>query len=239
MAKVLLFDLDGTLLPMDTEKFVQGYLKVLAGKVAPFMEPEFFVQSLWKSTHAMIQNTDPSKTNETVFTEAFLSLTNAEKELWPVFEEFYEQTFPTLAHLSSRDPLAKDIVEEAVKQGYRVGIATNPVFPRAAIEHRLNWAGIHHVPFEVVTVYEESTFTKPHKEYYAMISKQLEVEPQECVMIGNDMQEDMSASQIGMKTFLVEGFVIDRGEPHYPIDDRGNLEELFSKLKNRQGLFSR
>jgi HAD superfamily hydrolase (TIGR01549 family) len=240
MAKALLFDLDGTLLPMNTEKFVQDYIKVLAPSVARYIDPETFVKALWKSTHAMVANIDSKKTNEEVFEEAFLSITKTDKEtVWPLFDDFYEKTFPTLSHLSQPTPLAKKVVEEAIQQGYRVAVATNPVFPRAAIEHRITWAGIDHIPFEVVTVYEECNFTKPHVQYYQMICDRLRLPPEECIMIGNDRQEDMSASRIGIKTFLVDGNVIDRGEPAYTIDDRGTLEELYDQLKQRNGLFAK
>jgi HAD superfamily hydrolase (TIGR01549 family) len=239
MAKALLFDLDGTLLPMDTDKFVEDYIKVLASSVARYIDPETFVKALWKATHAMMASTDPKKTNEEVFEETFLSLTKADKEtVWPLFDDFYEKTFPTLSHLSQPTPVSKKIVEEAIEQGYRVAVATNPVFPRAAIEHRITWAGIDHIPFEVVTVYEECNFTKPHTQYYEMICNRLGLSPEECIMIGNDMQEDMSASKIGIKTFLVEGNVIDRGEPVYTINGRGTLEEVYESIKQQKGLFA-
>jgi HAD superfamily hydrolase (TIGR01549 family) len=239
MAKALLFDLDGTLLPMDTDKFVEGYLKVLAPSVARYIDPEVFVKALWKATHAMIASTDLNKTNEEVFEEVFYSLTKADKAtVWPLFEDFYQKTFPTLSYLSQPTPLAKKVVEEAVAQGYRVAVATNPVFPRAAIEHRLTWAGVDHIPFDVVTFYEECCFTKPHPQYYEMICSGIGLPAEECIMIGNDLQEDMSASRIGMKTFLVEGNVIDRGEPVYTVDGRGTLEELYESIKLKKGLFA-
>ncbi|MDQ0338123.1 HAD superfamily hydrolase (TIGR01549 family) [Caldalkalibacillus uzonensis] len=239
MSKVILFDLDGTLLPMDTEQFVNNYLKLLAEKVSPHLEPQTFIKALWAATEAMITNLDPDKTNEQVFTTTFLKMTQLQKEkIWPIFDEFYDQIFPTLSHLCQPTPLAKMVVEEALEQGYRVAVATNPVFPRQAIEHRLTWAGVEHVPFELITVYEESRFTKPHRQYYEWICEALQVQPEQCVMVGNDMQEDMSASQLGMKTFLVEGHVIDRGQPQYSVHDRGTLTDLYHKLKKREGIFS-
>lgn len=240
MTKAILFDLDGTLLPMDTDQFVKDYIKVLAPIVAKYIDPETFVKALWKGTHAMIADVDPAKTNEEIFEKAFLFASKADKDVvWPLFDHFYEHTFPQLSHLSQPTPLAKKVVEEAVDQGYRVAIATNPVFPKSAIEHRIKWAGINHIQFEVVTIYEECYFTKPHVQYYEAICQCLKLQPEECIMVGNDAQEDMSASQIGMKTFLVKGNVIDRGEPSYPIDDKGTLEELYDKIKQSKGLFSK
>lgn len=238
MVKVILFDLDGTLLPMDTDAFVKGYLKHLAPRVAHIIDPQQFLKALWAGTEAMMRNLEFEKTNEHVFEETFLQLTNLKKEdIWPTLDDFYANIFPTLSHLCCPTPMARQVVEEAIKQGYRVAIATNPVFPKAAIYERLRWAGIADLPFEVVTVYENSAFTKPHGQYYQEISRQLGVQPTECLMVGNDKQEDMSAAQIGMKTFLVEGNVIDRGEPIYPINDHGTLEQLYEKLTKKKGLF--
>ncbi|ARK29609.1 HAD family hydrolase [Halalkalibacter krulwichiae] len=239
MVKVLLFDLDGTLLPMDTEKFVNHYIKELAPRVSHILDPQVFVKALLTGTDAMMKNLEPNKTNAQVFEDTFLPLVSLQKEeIWPALDEFYEKVFPTFSHLSSPTPLAKKLVEEALNQGFRLAVATNPVFPKAAIYHRLKWAGIDDIPFEIVTVYEEISFTKPHKEYYLEIANRLGVEPNECIMIGNDKQEDMSASSIGMKTFLVEGHVIDRGQPQFRVDEQGTLEQLYEKVKNRQGLFS-
>lgn len=238
VAKAILFDLDGTLLPMDTELFVKNYVKELAPKVAHILHPDEFVKALFSGTEAMMRNLDPNKTNEQVFEERFLALTNLNKEaIWPVLDKFYVETFPTFSHMSSPSPLGRKIVEEAIDQGYQVAVATNPVFPKAAIYHRLTWAELDDLPFEMVTVYEESAFTKPHAQYYQAIAEKIGVNPEECLMVGNDKQEDMAASITGMKTFLVEGYVIDRGEPVYSVDDQGTLEDLYEKLKKKEGLF--
>ena len=44
----VLFDLDGTLLPMDQEAFTTGYFKLLAKKLAPHgYEPKSLVDAIW------------------------------------------------------------------------------------------------------------------------------------------------------------------------------------------------
>ncbi|SDY30669.1 haloacid dehalogenase superfamily, subfamily IA, variant 1 with third motif having Dx(3-4)D or Dx(3-4)E [Evansella caseinilytica] len=239
MVKVILFDLDGTLLPMDTDAFINTYLSKLAPSVAEIVDPDRFVKALLTGTEAMIRSKDREKTNEQVFEEAFLPLIELKKEaIWPALDHFYDNVFPTFSYLSKPSPLSRKIVEEAGNQGYRLAVATNPLFPRTAIHHRLQWADVADIPFDLVTVYEESTYTKPHAEYYMEICSRLDVRPEDCIMVGNDIQEDMVASEIGMKTFLVEGYVIDRGEPHYRIDDRGTLEALFRKLQRKEGIFA-
>ncbi|PYZ94619.1 haloacid dehalogenase [Salipaludibacillus keqinensis] len=240
MMKVILFDLDGTLLPMDTEAFVETYMKELAGRVSHIIEPEIFIKALWGGTKAMMSNIDHERTNEHVFEETFLSMSGLERQdIWPTLDEFYEKVFPTFSYLCRPTPMGRKVVKEAINQGFRVAVATNPVFPKAAIYHRLKWAEIEDLPFELVTVYEESTYTKPHTHYYEHICAKLNVTPKECIMVGNDKQEDMAASQIGMKTFLVKGCVIDRKEPEFHIDDEGTLEELHEKLVRQESVFQR
>ncbi|GAA0376897.1 HAD family hydrolase [Bacillus horti] len=239
MSKAILFDLDGTLLPMDTGYFVEHYMKALAVKVAPIIEPKQFTKALWEATHEVMTNTDPERLNMEVFEEAFLRLTTLKKEqIWPVFDTFYAESFPDLVQHSQPSPVAQLVIKEAVEAGYKVAIATNPIFPKVAIEHRMKWAGVLDAPFAKVTVYEESHFTKPHLPYYQAICDDIQVHPEDCIMVGNDMQEDMIASQLGVKTYLVEGNVIDRGEPQFPINDRGSLSDLLDKLKGREGIFS-
>ena len=61
----ILFDLDGTLLPMDNDAFTKGYFKLLAARLAPLgYEPAKLVDSIWAGTAAMVKN-DGSQNNET------------------------------------------------------------------------------------------------------------------------------------------------------------------------------
>ena len=237
--KVIMFDLDGTLLPMDTESFINSYIKELAKRVASLVDPKDFVKALWGGTEAMLKNLDSSMTNEKVFEERFLSMLTVERdEIWPILDDFYNKEFLSFENLTTPTPIARKVVEEAIEQGFSVVVATNPLFPKVAIYHRLAWAGVDDLPFAHVTYYENSTFTKPHVEYYQSICDQLGADPKNVIMIGNDKQEDMSSSKLGIKTFLVEGHVIDRGEPNYPIDDQGTLEDLYEKIQKREGIFA-
>ena len=73
--KTILFDLDGTLLPMNQKLFTERYLYGLAAFVAPYgFEPEEVISSVWKGTGAMVQN-DGTMTNEERFWQVFHDLT--------------------------------------------------------------------------------------------------------------------------------------------------------------------
>ena len=72
MLKAVLFDLDGTLLPMDVEEFQKSYFSSLAKFLAPYgYEPEKLVKSIWTGTKAMMKN-DGTKSNEKAFWTVFL-----------------------------------------------------------------------------------------------------------------------------------------------------------------------
>ncbi|NGQ95063.1 HAD family hydrolase [Brevibacillus sp. SYP-B805] len=235
----ILFDLDGTLLEMRTEPFVAQYLQELGKYVGDRFDAKKLLTLIWDATKAMIASDDPGKTNEEVFTEHFLQTSGLSKEeIWPVFEAFYRDVFPSLSHLTFPSPWAKKIVEAAKAQGFQVAVATNPVFPKEAIYSRLAWIELAPDDFELVTVYEEAHYTKPNPAYFQEICDRLGVEPTACIMVGNHMQEDMVAGKLGMKTFLVTNYLEDRGEPVYPVDQRGTLEELYQAIVNRTGVFA-
>lgn len=236
----ILFDLDGTLLEMRTDPFVKGYLKELGQYMGDNYDSQALLGIIWEATKTMIMNQDPEKTNEQVFIEYFAEHSPwSKEELWPLFDKFYQEVFPSLSHLTHPSPWAKKIIEAAKEQGYRVAVATNPVFPRDAIHSRLAWIELSPDDFELVTVYEESHFTKPNPGYFQEICSKLGVKPEECVMVGNHMQEDMVASKVGMKTFLVTNWLEDRGEPQYPVHQQGTLEELYTAITERTGLFAK
>lgn len=238
MAKAILFDLDGTLLPVDTEKFVEHYMRKLVPHVTDFFQPDEFLKMLWESTNETIRDKDPNSTNEEVFTRIFLEKAGISKsDIWPVFDQFYLEHFPKLKIHTQPTNISKEIVYLAKEQGRKVVIATNPIFPKTAIYERLNWLGLGEFPFDLVTVYEESHFTKPNIEYFSEVLEKIGTSPEEAIMVGNDIQEDMVSSKLGMKTYLVTDYLIDRGNPVYNIDQKGSLLDLKEHIKKQEGIF--
>ena len=95
----------------------------------------------------------------------------------------------------------------------------------------MQWAGIDNFSWDLVTTYENSRACKPNPLYFRQIIEEIKVSPEECLMVGNDVQEDLVASTLGMKTFLVTDYLIDRGQPLYQPDHRGSLQDLLSFIK--------
>lgn len=230
MLKNVLFDLDGTLLPMDQDVFVEGYIKLLTVRMAKRgMEPKRLVQGLWAGTGAMVSN-DGGRTNEQVFWEVFASLCPVTREDREEMEDFYRTDFQRARVLCGFTPKAAETVKMLVSRGLRIALATNPVFPRTATESRVRWAGLEAGDFELITTYENSRYCKPSPLYYAEIAEKLGLAPSETLMVGNDTADDTGAVGVGMDVFLLTPCLIDRDGSlqNWPHGDFGALREYIN-----------
>ncbi|MDF2633136.1 MAG: gph [Pelosinus sp.] len=231
MIKSVLFDLDGTLLPFQVDEFTKAYFTHLGGKVAHLMEPKQFMKQLLTSTGVMIANMDGAKTNQQVFWEHFFANVGLSEEiLVPIMNDFYEQDFSLLQQVTRRDAAARKAVTAVLTSGLDVVVATNPIFPMVATKQRLEWAGLGDIEFKLVTTYENSHFCKPNQEYYEEIAKTIGCQPHECLMVGNDVEEDLAAAKIGMKTYLVTDCLINTKGSKFSADYTGTLKELSENL---------
>lgn len=227
MIRTIFFDLDGTLLPMDQDVFTKAYFKRLAGKLAPLgYEAQKLVDSIWRGTAAMVKN-DGGRSNEEAFWNCFCEIygEKARQDI-PVFEEYYRVEFQNVREVCGVQPAAADLVRALKERGYRLVLATNPLFPAIATESRIRWAGLEPADFERYTTYENSRYCKPNPNYYAELLKELGCAPEETLMVGNDVDEDMVAESLGMKVFLLTDCLINRAGrelEHYP---RGGFGEL-------------
>ena len=231
--KAILFDLDGTLLPLHQGEFLKAYFKSLVTALMPLGNtPKELEAAIWAGTEAMMKNVG-EKTNEEVFFDCFAKVCRTDIELFKeLAENFYKTEYKKLAKLTSPSELAKKAVEYASLGGRAVVLATNPLFPQSAQYERMSWAGLSAEDFAFVTVYENECRAKPNPQYYLSICDRLGLEPEECLMIGNDEREDMyAASAAGLCCYLVEDCVITSAE-HPWQGERGSFAELVEKLRN-------
>ena len=225
--KTVMFDLDGTLLPMDQDQFTKYYFGLLAKKLAPYgYNAEQLVSGIWAGTAAMVKN-DGSCTNEEAFWKKFCALMG-EKVLEdkPLFEDFYRVEFQGARASCGFAPQAAGLVKKLKAAGYRVLLATNPIFPAIATESRIRWAGLEPEDFELYTTYENACRCKPNPDYYRDILSSMKLDPSECLMVGNDATEDTAAELAGMQVFLLTNCLINKENKDLSQWPHGGFEEL-------------
>lgn len=227
----ILFDLDGTLLPMDQEKFVNVYFKMLAAKLVPYgYEPQQLINAILAGIEAMIKN-DGSQLNEDAFWKRFVDIYGdkvlADK---PAFEDFYKNEFQDARSFCGFNPKAEETVRLLKDKGYRVVLATNPLFPSIATESRIRWAGLEPSEFDLYTTYENTSYCKPNLDYYRDILKRINCRPEECLMVGNDVGEDMVVEALGMQAFLLTDCLINTQKKDITAYLHGSFEQLLSML---------
>lgn len=231
--KAILFDLDGTLLPMDQDAFVKYYFGALTKKLVPYgYEPESLIKNVWKGTYGMVAN-DGSKTNEEVFWDVFSTFYgNDVRKDEPIFASFYENEFIAAKNGCGYTPKAKEVIDE-LKGKYQLILATNPMFPQVATHRRVGWAGLEVSDFELITTYENSHSCKPNLVYYQEILDKFNLDPKDCLMVGNDVSEDMVAAKLGMNVFLVTDCLINKNNEDISKYPNGNFDDLLEYIKNR------
>lgn len=199
----VLFDLDGTLLPMDQMGFTKTYFGLLVQKAAPFgLKPQPTIDAVWAGTKAMVKN-DGSAPNDRRFWDTFCPLVGVEESvLRPVFDKFYAEEFHGAKSACGENPCSAQAVRGLKAQGYDVVLATNPIFPLVGVRTRLSWVGLAPEDFSLVTTYENSRFCKPNPAYFQEIVEKLGKTPQECLMVGNDGVEDTAAAKVGLSLYL-------------------------------------
>ena len=227
MISTVLFDLDGTLLPMDQDVFVKDYFGRIAAKVVPAgYAPKELIDTIWRGTAAMVKN-DGGKTNEEAFWDYAVSV-YGDKILRDkyLFDEFYEMEFDKIKAVCGYDPAAAEIVHSLKQRGFRVALATNPIFPAKATQWRMQWAGLQPEDFALYTTYENSSHSKPNPDYYRDVLARLNAKPEECLMVGNDVGEDMIAGKLGMQVFLLTDCMINKANADISVYPHGSFDDL-------------
>ena len=240
--KVILFDLDGTLLTMDDQSFEDQYFyglsQVLKRKK---YDTKKLKDVIIQGIVAMMQN-DGKITNEEIFwntmTNAFGEKILKEK---PRFDKFYGKPFlKVLKNTCAPIPIVPALVSSIKSMGYRIVLATNSLYPAVGTYARLKFAGLDPDMFELISTYEHFSHGKPNPEYYKDILKMIGAKPKECLMIGNNVYEDMvAAEKAGLSVFLINNkCLINSKNIDYSMYPQGDIpdimdyiEELTKKLK--------
>ena len=221
MYKNFLFDLDGTLLPMDMKYFIELYVAAFCKCLAPVtkIESKPLMDSIWASVAVFWRTMNSRcKRDMRVFSDNF--------------DSFYRGEFSVCRAATKVQPLAKVVVDYIKKRGGRIIVATNPIFPKSSTYTRIEWAGLNVNDFSYITTYDNSSACKPNLNYFEEVCSVCGIHPEESLMIGNDVDEDMISSRLGFDTFLVTDCLINRSDKSLSLFRHGDFEDLFDFIQD-------
>jgi FMN phosphatase YigB (HAD superfamily) len=235
MIRYVLLDLDDTLLQNSMDTFIPPYFKALVGHLNPYVKPEIMLPALQAGTDAMQHNTNPACTLEQVFDTVFYPAVGIPKEqLCPHLEDFYARVFPTLRVHTRQLPAGQNLVQRLLQEDFKLVIATNALFPRSAVLHRLDWAGLGAdiISYELIASYEQFHFAKPSPNYYRDILSFLRAEPDECVMVGNDLEADiLPANAVGIQAYHLSDMILPGVQPGWGFGSHAGILNWLSELQ--------
>ncbi len=235
--QAVLFDLDGTLLPMHEPTFVACFYQALVDYLLPVGASPMQVAEVLKGSLGYVIANDGSCTNRQAFVnyyDAYLKKTGVRIDILEM-EQFYATIFDAKVRAScGRDPDAGRAVSYIQSMHTPMIIATNPFFPRVATHLRLRWAGLDPSDFAEITTYENYHYCKPNLMYYKELFERTGLNPYKCLMVGNNVDEDMIASTLGCDVFLVLRNLINAKKVDISAYPQGTLADLISYLEDMQ-----
>lgn len=245
MLKAVLFDLDNTLLLFDEMHFFKIYMEKISQFFSDLMEPAVFKERLLSSTQFLMGNNGKVSNADSFMDHFALGYESVRSDLWQRFIDFYETEYDQFASITRTPRGGRELILELQKMSLKIVIASNPLWPLSAQLKRLDWAGIADLKYDLITHVENMSFCKPKLAYYQKICEMIDTSPEACLMVGNDLVNDMIVGQIGMHTFLTsdssneadkvlnmsralrEGFEHQESEP----DFRGPLSHVIEAVR--------
>jgi FMN phosphatase YigB (HAD superfamily) len=236
--KAILFDLDGTLLEIEMQKYISIYAASLAACLHDLVAVDKTVDAIFSAIHALINRASGQASNAAYFHQHIAGRLGLDAELVErSFAGFLSDGLSILDPLMQPTSLARTLIEQSQERGITVVIATNPVFPEVVVESRLARAGLADFNFQLVTSYENCSRCKPNPDYFSDIMARLNLSAEACLMVGNDTKHDLAARKLGIPTFLVDTWLIDRCQGDFKSDLRGDHSALleFIMTIDKQG----
>ena len=231
--KLIMSDLDNTLLPIYTqERFVEIWFRDIAKKFSSYgLDPARAINGVNQGIRAMIYNESGRKNIEVFYDEVEKISGYTEDQIGPVMLDYYTSTFENVYDITLPNPHAVHIAELMREKARYAVVATMPVFSIEAVEMRMSWVGLKPKMFDFITTADTSSFSKPNPLYFQEILDRFGARPDETLMIGNDVREDMQPCKaLGVDTFLVTNHMITHSLP-YDEFRRGTYEELVAFLE--------
>jgi FMN phosphatase YigB (HAD superfamily) len=230
----LLIDLDDTLLGNQIDTFVSYYTRALAKHLAATVEPKLLVEQLMAATSFMLSHQRPDVTLRENFDSVFYpAIGISKRDAQPLIDDFYSRIFPSLKQYTQYLPASQSLLEGAFARGWRVAIATNPLFPRTAILQRLSWAGADPLvySFALIPDYETFHFAKPNPAFYAELLARIDWPDGPIVMVGDTLDNDVVAARsMDLTAFWIPKDGLQSPEGPLAPNGRGTLADVLPWL---------
>lgn len=234
----LLFDLDGTLIDLQSKVKLIFFLQAMA-RFKGYFNPVAFSYAFRKSFRHMRTNRTEC-CNYDVFVEKMARFGRTTPQIiHELLSELAEKDFRTLSSFFTPVPGARAAVSLARTLGYRLMLVTNPLMPRRTVLYRMEWAGISPEDFIFITCSQNMNRCKPSVEFYSRLLLLHDLKPEHCLMIGNNPMDDLPAHDAGIRTFLVETPFsrkqIQKNISDRRLDARGAYQDLIDWMNADRG----
>lgn len=234
--KTIIFDLDGTLLPMDTNQFMTLYSQSVTESFKDFEDAQDLFKKIMTSVHHTVSKPNDISNEKKFFTYFETLVKEPVDAYYDHFLKFYEGPFQAVQASTYQSNEIIESIKILKDKNYNLVIATNPIFPMVANRKRIEWAGLNIEDFSYVTSFEENTACKPHLSFYEQVLNKIDHESDEILMVGNDAQEDLPIKALGAKTFLVTNHLIDRKDHLSLSDYHGTYSDFLEFVKSLERL---
>lgn len=223
----ILFDLDGTLLPMENDRFIDLYYDGMAIVGEPYGVSRQYLYDVVEEAFVTMMHNRGTMTNQELFFSRMKENAGHNYELiCRIFERFSDVEFDTVRQCTGYNPMAGQWIRALRDKGYRIVLATNPLFPARCTRRRIQWAGMDPEDFALVTSYEDHCYAKPYREYFLEVIERCNISPSQCMMVGNDVREDMVASELGMRVYLLKNNMVNSKNLDYSMYPQGYYEDF-------------
>ncbi len=224
MIKAIMFDLDGTLLPMNEEEFTKGYFGLICARLAPKgYDKNELINVIMLGTKNMVKN-NGLKTNEQVFWETFESFYGKEKlEDKKLFDDFYLNEFKKTIMFCGKNEKARELIDFVKHKGLKLILASNPLFPKNGMITRMGFVNLKENDFDYISSYENCHYSKPNPKFYEEMLEKNNLKPDEVVYFGNSEKEDLPAKDAGIKTYLIS---------NENVENKIGFDEIFKIIDN-------
>ena len=156
MIKNIMFDLDGTLLPVNQDEFVMKVMSVMEAELKKTdIDSTGFLKGMLMGIDTIVKKSDGSCTNEELFWRVFLENSGISQDTASdFFMDFYNGAYLLATEAVNYNTLISDTVTYLKNKGYNMILATSPVFPEIAIMERMKWNDVFPEDFSYISSFE-------------------------------------------------------------------------------------